>query len=128
MPVHFRVVPRSDVVRAVVSARVVPRSACAAHARMALAERLATTRRAFRAAVLLRVLHEWRRMGGAERSAARRIAASLDEYDVEWQCELLVQEAALAAPDAGAPDAETGPGGPDPPFFEGRRGSRQGLA
>ena len=62
---------------------------------MMLAEKLASTRRVFRATVLLRVLRDWQRMGDAERSAARRIVASLDEYDVEWQCELLVQEAAL---------------------------------
>jgi hypothetical protein len=94
MPVYVRVVPRDDVRRGVYS--VAPRAACAARARMMLAEKLASTRRAFRATVLLRVVHEWRSMGAAERAAATRIAASLDEYDVEWQCELLVQEAALA--------------------------------
>ena len=73
-----------------------PRSACAAHARMLLAERLASTHRALRPAALARVLQDWRRMGAGERQASARITSSLGEYDLEWQCELLVQESTLA--------------------------------
>ena len=72
-----------------------PRSPCAAHARMLLAERLARTHRALRPSVLSRVLCDWQRMGRAERLAAHRILTGLDEYDLEWQCELLVQESRL---------------------------------
>jgi hypothetical protein len=34
-------------------------------------------------------------VGRAERLAAHRILTGLDEYDLEWQCELLVQESRL---------------------------------
>jgi hypothetical protein len=63
-------------------------AACAAHARCALALALAATRPEWRVATLAHFL----RAGGA---ASRRILASLDEYGLEWQCELLVQEAGL---------------------------------
>ncbi len=92
MPVYVAVVSRGEAVRR----SLAPRSRCAAHARMMLAERLASTRRVFRPTVLSGVLHDWQRMGPGERLAARRIVASLDDYDLEWHCELLVQEAALA--------------------------------
>lgn len=72
-----------------------PSSVCPAHARMLLSERLATTHRALRSSVLSRVLYDWQSMGRGERLAAHRILTGLDEYDLEWQCEILVQEALL---------------------------------
>jgi hypothetical protein len=85
-----------SVVRACDVRRPSPRSPCAAHARMLLAERLAQTHRALRPSVLSRVLCDWQRLGPGERLAAHRILTGLDEYDLEWQCELLVQEATLS--------------------------------